>query len=67
MSHSADSARARPTAMATGMCRPVPSALVVGAATQYLRRNKVLLDAGAGVWFPEDRGHVASPGREEAA
>ena len=53
--------------MATGMCRPVPSVLVVGAATQYLRRNKVLLDAGAGVWFPEERGHVESHGSEEAA
>lgn len=67
MSHSADSARARPTAMATGMCRPVPSALVVGAATQYLRRNKVLLNAGAGVWFPEERGHAESHRSEEAA
>ena len=67
MSHSDERARVRPTAMATGICRPVPSALVVGAATQYRRRNKVLLDAGAGVWFPEERGHVESHGSEEAA
>lgn len=51
------------------------SALVMGAATQYLRRNKtqylrrnkMLLDAGAGVWFPEERGHAGSHGSEGAA
>ena len=67
MSHSADRALERPTAMVTGMCRPAPSALVVGAATQYRRRNKALLEAGAGVWFPEERGHVESHGSEGAA
>jgi hypothetical protein len=34
------------------------SVLAVGAAMQYRRRNKVLLDAGAGVWFPDERGHA---------
>ena len=43
------------------------SALVVGAATQCPRRNKVLLDAEAGVWFPEERGHAESHESEGAA